>query len=51
MPHLPHRSMKITTPKSAVAEVELPVQRLQGIERHLGTTRAPRPRSLKPTLD
>ena len=51
MPHLPHRSMKISNPKPAVAEVELPIQRIQGIERHQGTTRIPRPRVLKPPLD
>lgn len=51
MPHLPHRSMKINDPKPAVAE-ETPIQRVVGIgERHLGTTRIPRPRVLKPPLD
>lgn len=50
MPHMPHRTIK-TTPKPAVAE-ETPIQRVMGIgERHLGTTRVPRPRVLKPPLD
>lgn len=50
MPHLPHRSMKIADPKPAVAEVELPISRLQGLERHMGTTRIPKSRVLKPPI-
>lgn len=48
MPHLPHRTIQ-TTPKLSVAE-ETPIQRVigAGIERHQGTTRAYRPRALKP---
>lgn len=45
MPHLPHRSLQ-PTPKPSVAEVA-PAPR---IERHLGTTRIPRPRVLKPPV-
>lgn len=50
MPHFPHRTIQ-QTPKLAVAE-EAPVQRVigAGIERHQGTTRAPRPRALKPPV-
>lgn len=48
MPHFPHRTFQ-TAPKATVAE-ETSVPRIVGvgIERHLGTTRAPRPRTLKP---
>jgi hypothetical protein len=50
MPHIPHRTLQ-TRPKATVAE-ETPLQRIvgAGIERHLGTTRAPRPRALKPPV-
>lgn len=50
MPHFPHRTIQ-NHPKATVAE-ESPVQRVigAGIERHQGTTRAPRPRTLKPPL-
>lgn len=52
MPHMPHRSLK-SQPKPSVAE-ETPIQRVTsglGIgDRHLGTTRIPRPRALKPPI-
>lgn len=50
MPHFPHRTIQ-SHPKPTVAE-ETPIQRVigAGIERHQGTTRAPRPRTLKPPL-
>lgn len=50
MPHHPHRTLQ-TRPKAAVAE-ESPIQRVvgTGIERHMGTTRVPRPRALKPPV-
>lgn len=48
MPHHPIRTSK-ATPKPSVAG-ETPIQRVMGIgiERHMGTTRAHRPRALKP---
>lgn len=51
MPHLPHRSFQMALKpsvvlKSPVAEEITPAR----IERHQGTTRAPRPRVLKPPL-
>ena len=49
MAHIPHRTLQ-TQPKPTVAEVSLPIQQAVGFERHLGTTRAPRPRVLKPPL-
>ena len=50
MPHLPHRTIQ-QHPKPTMAE-ETPIQRVigTGIERHQGTTRAPRPRTLKPPI-
>jgi len=50
MPHHPHRTIQ-NAPRPAVAE-EAPIQRVigAGIERHMGTTRVPRPRVLKPPL-
>ena len=51
MPHMPHRTIK-TTPKPTVAD-EAPVQRVANLgigEKHLGTTRVPRSRVLKPPL-
>lgn len=45
MPHYPHK----TTLRPTVAD-KTPVDRIAGIERHLGTTRAPRPRALKPPI-
>lgn len=50
MPHFPHRTIQ-SHPKPTVAE-ETPIQRVigAGIERHQGTTRAPRPRTLKPPI-
>lgn len=48
MAHLPHRTMKIN-PKPTVAELA-PVPVASGIERHLGTTRVPRSRVLKPPI-
>lgn len=50
MPHFPHRTTQ-KLPKPTVAE-ESPIQRVigAGIERHQGTTRAPRPRTLKPPI-
>lgn len=50
MPHFPHRTIQ-THPKPTVAE-ETPIQRIvgAGIERHQGTTRARRPRALKPPV-
>lgn len=50
MPHHPHRTIQ-NAPRPAVAE-ETPIQRVigAGIERHMGTTRVPRPRVLKPPL-
>ncbi len=50
MPHIPHRTLR-TAPKPSVAE-ETPLHRVvgAGIERHMGTTRQPRPRVLKPPL-
>lgn len=51
MPHHPFRTFK-TTPKPTVA-AEAPIQRIVGVgmERHMGTTRAHRPRALKPPTD
>lgn len=49
MPHLPHKSLN-ANPKPTVAEVQLPVQQAEGIMRHLGTTRVPRSRVLKPPI-
>lgn len=60
MPHMPHRSMN-TKPPVAV-EVETPIQKYerslsdnlnrerQQYERHLGTTRVPKSRVLKPPV-
>lgn len=50
MPHHPHRTIQ-NAPKPTVAE-ETPIQRVigAGIERHMGTTRVPRPRVLKPPI-
>lgn len=48
MPHHPYRTLQ-NSPKPTVAE-ESHIQRVvgAGIERHMGTTRVPRPRALKP---
>ncbi len=47
MPHMPHRQLAANSPTPAN-----PVDRVlsAGIERHMGTTRAPRPRVLKPPI-
>jgi hypothetical protein len=50
MPHRPYQTMQ-TSPKPRMAE-EAPIQRVvgAGIERHMGATRIPRPRALKPPV-
>lgn len=48
MAHLPHRSLQ-NAPKPTVADV-IRLEGHGGIERHLGTTRVPRSRVLKPPI-